>query len=172
MTDDLDETNGANGEPLDPRIREELRKSREHAARADEAEARAIAAERRSVFAEVGIPSAGMGSLFRDAYQGDLSPEAVKAAAEGYGILGGAQSDGQQDGLTEAEREAQRRIAGAGSGLPPQPGSDPREVIMQKIREIPFHVGDDPAQKQEEIMALVRQLENEHPEVGRFTSPN
>jgi hypothetical protein len=171
MTDTLDsETNGDGGEVLDPRIREELKRSREHQTRAAEAEARAEAAERRSVFAEVGIPTTGIGSLFREAYKGDLTPEAVKSAAEGYGVLG-APSEPEDSGLTEAERATQQRIAGAGTGVPPA-GSDPRVEAANKIMAIPYVPGEDPAIRQGQIMEIVRSLEDSNPELGRYTNPN
>ena len=109
-----DETNGPEGEVLDPNIRERLRQSGDAIKRAEEAEARAVAAERKSAFAEVGIPTSGAGKLFRDTYQGDPDPEAVKAAAEGYGILQVADA-----GVTDAEKEALQRMNAAGTGASP-----------------------------------------------------
>lgn len=53
-----------------------------------EAETRAVAAERRAAFAEAGIPSEGVGALFRKAYDGDVTLEAIQASASEYGISG------------------------------------------------------------------------------------
>lgn len=158
MADDL-ETNGEGGEVLDPRIREQLRRTGDLERQTNEANARADAAERKAAFAEVGIPTEGAGKLFRDTYQGDPDPDAVKMAAESYGILGQRSGDAGNDGLTEAERLAHQRIAGAGSGIPPA-GSDHMASYAGEMAK---------ATSAEEVMQIVRRAEAEHPEIGRFT---
>jgi len=79
---DLENSTGEADDPagLRHRAEEALRK-------ATEAETRATAAERRATFAEAGIPTEGVGALFRKAYDGELTIEAMKTAASEYGIL-------------------------------------------------------------------------------------
>ena len=161
MTDTFDASDADGGDVLDPNIRAQLKRTQELEKTALEANARAEAAERKAAFAEVGIPTTGVGKLFRDSYKGDLDPEAVKQSAEEYGILG--QETGSRDeGITEEERAAYRAVAGAGSGVPPA-GQDPALVAMAQIRE---------AKSQQEVMEIIRRTEAEHPEIGRFTSPD
>lgn len=65
----------------------------------------AIAAERLEVgFERANIPAAGPGLLFRENYKGDPSADAIKSAAEKYGIL----SPQQQQADTSQEEELQR----------------------------------------------------------------
>lgn len=65
-----------------------LRKQQKEAVkRAEEAEARAAKLERGKVFDDLGIPPEKTGKLFRDSYSGDLDPEAVRKAAEEYGVI-------------------------------------------------------------------------------------
>lgn len=73
-------------EPEEPRgLRKQIE---EQAAKAREAEARAAAAERELAFAKAGLPLSDpkMG-YFVKGYDGDLTPEAIKAAAEAAGFL-------------------------------------------------------------------------------------
>lgn len=97
-----------------------LRKRAEEALRAaKEAEARAMEAERRAAFAEAGIPADGVGALFRKAYDGEASVEAIKEAAAAYGILGDANAAGTAISETEAGA-----LATAAAGVAPttEPG--------------------------------------------------
>lgn len=96
-----------------------IRHLRERAKQADEAEARAVEAERRAALAEAGVPTDGLGKLFRDAYRGELSTEAIKAAMDEYGI--GQQTSTQQ--IPDAEREAHQRLAEARGGSSNSDGS-------------------------------------------------
>jgi len=124
------------------------------------------------VFTQVGIPASGAGELFRQAYSGELDIDSVRSAAERYQVLTPV-STGQNEGLTEDERYTQQRIAGAGSsGIPPSAGQDPRELAIAEIMAIPYKLGDDPNERAQQVMAVVRRLETGHPEVGRFTNPN
>jgi len=160
MSNTLDtETNGEGGQPLDPHIREQLRKTNEWEKEAKEANARMAEMERKMAFTEAGIPASGVGQLFRDAYQGDLSAEAVRAAAESYGIL--EQSQSEQGGLSPEERAAQQRILGGTGAGGSSAGRDPRDEMLQRIRS---------ATNAHEVMDLVREMENTHPELGRYTS--
>jgi hypothetical protein len=99
--------------------------------------------------------------LFRDAYQGDLSAEAVRAAAESYGILETQSQQSEQGGLSPEERAAQQRILGGTGAGGSSAGRDPRDEMLQRIRS---------ATNAHEVMDLVREMENTHPELGRYTS--
>lgn len=97
---------------LDPKLREELRSARATRRQADEATKRADAAERELAFARAGIPDDAKGQMFRKAYEGDSAdPAAVKAAFDE--VFGEPQ---KEPIVPEAELEAQRRIAQAGTG--------------------------------------------------------
>ncbi|RMH67984.1 MAG: hypothetical protein D6683_17410 [Actinomyces sp.] len=92
-----------------------LRKRAEEALKAArEAEARAAEAERRAAFAEAGIPTEGVGALFRKAYDGEASVEAIREAAAAYGILGAGTTPGTSDAVPESEAQA---LATAATGV-------------------------------------------------------
>jgi len=101
-----DEDNG-----LDPNIRAELRKSRERAKEAESARAELDSLKRELAFTKAGIPETGTGALLRKAYDGDFDPEAIRKAAEEYGILNHA-SENTHDPVRD-ELERHRNIAGA-----------------------------------------------------------
>lgn len=77
-----DETEDRNDDPAG------LRKRADDALRKlAEAEARAATLERQLLFADAGIPSEGAGKWFRKGYDGELTLEAVKAAADADGLF-------------------------------------------------------------------------------------
>jgi hypothetical protein len=96
---------------LDPNIRAELRKSRERAKEATEARAELDSLRRELAFTKAGIPESGVGALLRKAYDGDNDPEAIRRAADEYGIFN-MPSDSAPDPVHE-ELERHRSIAGA-----------------------------------------------------------
>lgn len=116
-TDETDET-GEDDQHEVRMSRKDIRALEKRAKAAADAEARAAAAERRLALRDAGIPTTGVGKLFEKAYDGPLDAEAIKTAAEEYGILGG----GQQ--VSDDELAAQQRLAnnsagaGAGSSTP------------------------------------------------------
>ena len=154
MADDQD-TNGPDGEALDPNIREELRKAREVTKERDAATAELASLRREHAFTQAGIPEAGPGALFRKAYDGDLDVTAVKTAAEGYGVL---QVASAESGMTEEEKASLQRISSAGTGLPPQ-GQNSFATFQADLNK---------ATSSEEVMAMVRRHQAEHPEDGMF----
>jgi hypothetical protein len=112
--------NPEDGQPLSPSVRRELRESRIRLRRAEEAENRAELAERRLAFASAGVTTDIRGEYFAKGYDGDTSPEAVKAAWE---ALYPPQGEGSQGA---GSTDAQRRIAEAAGG---EGGSGPGSAI-------------------------------------------
>lgn len=108
---------------LDPNIRAELRKSKERAKEAEAAKAEVETLRRELAFTKAGVPETGVGALLRKAYDGDTDPEAIRKAAEEYGITTGSQQEQAPDPVLE-ELERHRSIAGAtgtnNSGPTPQ----------------------------------------------------
>ena len=96
-------------EGLDPNIRAEIRKSKERLREAEAAKAEAEALKRELAFTKAGVPETGVGALLRKAYDGDTDPEAIRKAAEEYGIF---QPSSEPDPVAE-ELERHRNIAGA-----------------------------------------------------------
>lgn len=78
---DMSDTQPTGDDP--GKLRERGDKAEQKAA---EAEARAAELERQLALAEAGVPREGVGALFRKAYDGDLTPEAIKEAMGEYGI--------------------------------------------------------------------------------------
>ncbi len=123
-----------------------IKELRARAKSADEAEARAAAAERNLAFAEAGIPKDGMGSYFRDAYKGDLDPDAIKAEAVNAGLLGAT----VDPAVTAAEAQDASAVSAAmAAGDPPAPSGD----LAERAREI----GRDGYGNVHELDALLEQ---------------
>jgi len=97
---------------LDPNIRAELRKSKERAKEAAEAKAEAEALRRDLAFTKAGVPETGVGALLRKAYDGDTDPEAIRKAAEEYGIFQSQPAEQAPDPVRQ-ELETHRTIQGA-----------------------------------------------------------
>lgn len=112
--DDLD-----NDEPEQqaPNWRRQLeRKATKAEKRASEAESRADAAERRLAFAEAGVPLDDPKSrYFVKGYDGDLTADAIKAAAAEAGLLA-APTEPADDGIPPEEQAAHQRIADTAVG--------------------------------------------------------
>lgn len=85
MAEDVDYTaETANDDDLVKRLRAEIRARDERLA---EAEGRAKTAQKASTFRALGInPDKGVGKLFFNAYEGDLTEDAIKAAATEYEV--------------------------------------------------------------------------------------
>lgn len=124
-------------------VRKLRREIRERNQRIQETEQAKTQLERQSLFKELGIdPSKGMGKLFAQAYDGEMTPEAVKAAAEEYELPLGtqqAQEPSTQDDSGQAsesttsvdpsEQDAHRRADAASAGADP---ADTREDPTHK----------------------------------------
>ena len=116
-------------QPLDPNIRKQLREAEKARKELDGLKAELEAQKREVQFSKAGIPDSGIGSLFRKAYDGDTSQEAIRAAAMEYGIL---QSESTEDFSNEAELDALRRTQGAtvgNSGAMP----DPQQMYLEAL---------------------------------------
>jgi hypothetical protein len=97
--------------------RNQIRSLESKAKKADELEAQVAELQRRAVLSEAGVPDTPIGKLFKDAYKGDLTTEAVKAAMVEYGIASGTEA------VSAAEQAAHQRIASADSGQGPSDGA-------------------------------------------------
>jgi hypothetical protein len=95
-------------EPLDPRIREQLREYKDVKAERDQL-------VREVAFTKAGVPTESpVGKLFVSGYSGDLAVDAVKAAWTDLGV-GQAQA-GSSDSTVHADLAAEQRIAEVASG--------------------------------------------------------
>jgi hypothetical protein len=129
---------------LDPNIRAELRKSKERAREAEAAKAEAELLKRELAFTKAGIPDDKFGALFRKAYDGEADAEAVRKAAEEYGIFEPAEQGNDQ---VADELERQRTIAGA-------TGTNTSGPTSQQD----FLAGIQGASSVDEVMEVVRSL--------------
>ncbi len=75
-----------------------IKELRERANRTQAAEAKTALLERELAFDRAGVPTSGPSSYFRKAYDGDITPEAIRAEAETAGLLtpAAAQVDPQE----------------------------------------------------------------------------
>jgi hypothetical protein len=100
------------GDPIrDENIRSQMKALKAQAEKAKELETALAERDREIGFAKAGIPDDGLGALFRDAYKGEASAEAIRAKAIEYGILK-AEGAMQAPDTSEAELDALRRAAG------------------------------------------------------------
>jgi hypothetical protein len=77
------------GDPIrDENIRSQMKALKAKAQRADELEAQLARRDTEVAFVKAGVPEDGIGRLFRDAYDGEPTVEAIKAKAAEYGIPG------------------------------------------------------------------------------------
>ena len=127
-------------EVLNPHIREELKQARADRKARAELEKELAETRRDSAFDKAGIPEGGMGALFRKAYDGDLTKEAIVAQATEFGVLQ------QQATGMEAELAALKAVhdASAAGGATEQ-----EEVGAKFMREI------DAAKSPEELTAII-----------------
>lgn len=121
--------------------REHIRDLEEKAGRVGELEAQLAEVKRQAAFIEAGITSANPAyKYFTKAYDGDLTPDAIRAEATAAGFLQTAQQpSAQQDSPMLSQYD---RIANASEGATPAPTTDLVEGINQ-------------AQTVEEVMALM-----------------
>ena len=129
-------------QPLDPNIRKQLREAEKARKELDGLKAELETQKREVQFSKAGIPDSGIGSLFRKAYDGETSQEAIRAAAEEYGIL---QSESTENYSNDAELDALRRTQGAtvgNSGAMP----DPQQMYLEALAS---------ASTPEEVMRIV-----------------
>lgn len=134
---------------LDPNIRKQLREA-EKARKEAEALRNELAQQKREIeFAKAGIPESGLGSLFRKAYDGDATADAIKQAATEYGILSPAQDSAPAAPSTDVELEALRRAQGATIGTSGT-GPDLGQEFLTRLAE---------ASSPEDVMKVVQTQE-------------
>jgi len=98
---------------LDANIRKQLREAEKMRKELDAARQELEAQKREVLFSKAGIPDDGIGKYFRKGYDGDVSIEAIRAAAEADGIL---QRQATPEPSYDHELEALRRAQGATIG--------------------------------------------------------
>jgi len=155
---ELDEVEDVDTRALDPNIRKQLRQAKKLQAERDSAFAELESFKRDVTFTKLGISEDGIGRLFRKAYDGDVTPEAVLAAAEEYGIISRQQSnerDANSD--TDAELRQLTRVQGATVG---SSGSNP---VAPEQR---MAAGLADASTPEQVMAFMKEMRSEYPELG------
>lgn len=144
---------------LDPNIRKQLREAEKVAKEAAEAKKQLLELQKEMAFTKAGIPETGAGALLRKAYEGDLTPEAIRRQAEEYQIFGQSAHQETQSSNSDAELESMRRVAGAATGAG---GTPPVNV------ESAFSAAMANAQSESEAMAVVTQFYRENPDIGFF----
>jgi hypothetical protein len=152
VADDELDLDGEEASVLDPNIRRELREGRRARAQMEQELA---ASRREAALARAGIDdSTPLGKMFAKSYDGDISVDAIKAAAEEIpGLLPPPPPDPNAAGTEELE--AQRRMAGSsgGSGVG---GPDLRTTFANDVATLKarFEAGDRTV-TMEDVMALV-----------------
>lgn len=113
--DYTDEDNGDDeGDGLVGDLRRQLRAAKKEAKDArGQAQANESAA-RRVAFLDAGIPDTGPNKFFRDKYDGELTPEAIKSAASEYGFLA---DEDHSDELGEVAQQSQAAQGAEGPTL-------------------------------------------------------
>lgn len=114
-------------QPNGPRqLREAMRRAQEQAT---EAAARAEAAERRATFAEAGLTSLtpAQRTLLSKGYEGDMTPEAIRAFAQEAGFL----APPPPADIPDDSADAQSRIAAAAGTAAPVPTADARIAELE-----------------------------------------
>lgn len=142
MPDDNDE--GTEREPLDPKIREELKQARADRKARTETETELATLKRESAFDKAGIPETGTGALLRKSYDGELTKEAIVQAAVEYGILQGSDS-GAADELAALRGAHEASAAGGATNV-----EDPGAKFLRDVEN---------AKTVEEIMVLVAEAD-------------
>lgn len=102
--------------PLDPNIRKQLREAEKIRKEAEQLRAELIRQKAEVEFTKAGIPDTGIGALFRKAYDGEANAEAIKQAAQEYGIIQAQAQAPSVDTTPDYELEALRRTQGASVG--------------------------------------------------------
>lgn len=123
-----------------PEPNDDIRRLREKADGFDKATADLAATNRRLAFAEAGLPAAPWRTYFDKGYEGELTAEAIKAAATEAGFLEAPKPPEQ---TTPEERATHGRIADASAGAISAPPVDVAAEIAQ-------------AKTSEEVMAILQ----------------
>ena len=143
--DELDEETETSA-PLDPNIRKQLREAEKIRKEAELLRAELTKQKAEVEFTKAGIPDTGIGALFRKAYDGEANAEAIRQAAQEYGLVPETAQAPAVDVTSDYELEALRRTQGAtvgSSGARPDQGQE----FMAQLRE---------ASSPEEVMRIVQ----------------
>ena len=154
---ELDETEDVEPRVLDPNIRKQLRQAKKAQQERDNAIAELESYKRDLAFTKLGIPEDGVGRLFRKAYDGDTSPEAVLAAAQEYGVIQHQQPvEAVGNSETDVELQQLARVQGAtvGSG-----------AVNAVAPEQKFAAGLADANSPEAVMAFLKEMRQEYPDM-------
>jgi hypothetical protein len=108
-------------DPQTPEPNDDIRRLREKADSADAALKQVQELQRRVAFAEAGLPTAPWRAYFDKGYEGELTAEAIKAAATEAGFLEAPKPPEQ---TTPEERATHQRIADASAGASTAPPVD------------------------------------------------
>lgn len=127
-------------------IREMRRQLDEAAAREKARDAEIASIRRDAMFDKLGIKPDGVGKLFRDKYDGELTEEAVKTAATDYGVLTPPRATGDE------EREIVQRLRDTGGAVPLDTEPKFASEHLDKIRT------DAEFDDNDKLMAYVRNL--------------
>lgn len=123
-----------------------IRQLREKAKRADELAVQLAELQRKDAFRSAGIdPSDKRAAYFVKGYEGELDPEAIKAAALEAGFLN---PPTQQETSTPAQDPSDRIFAAAAGATPPPTASYMEEMdAAERIK--------DPAKRTDAILSVV-----------------
>ena len=140
--DELDyEVETEERQPLDPNIRKQLREAEKARKELDSLKAELETQKREVQFSKAGIPDSGLGQLFRKAYDGESSQEAIQKAAMEYGILQAPEEPSADDSELAALRRAQGATIGTTGAMP-----DPQQEYLNALAE---------AKTPEDVMRIV-----------------
>jgi hypothetical protein len=113
--------------------REDIKKLEEAAKKAQDAEQ----LQREILFLKTGVTTdSALGKMFFKSYEGELSVEAIKAAAQEIGLVEKTQ---ENPPLQEGEASATRERQALANNATPDTGSpdkDPRQAALEKAEEI------------------------------------
>jgi len=142
--DDDEELEAQQNQPLDPNIRKQLREAEKARKELDALRSELEDSKREVLLAKAGIPDSPLGNLFRDAYRGEASLDAIREKAREYGILDAPaqQSTPSNDFELEALRRAQGATIGSVGSTP-----DPQQEYYAALAG---------ASSVEEVMAIAR----------------
>ena len=98
-------------QPLDPNIRKQLREAEKIRKEAESLRAELEAQRREVQFTKAGIPDSGIGALFRKAYDGEATADAIRNAATEYGILQVTQTPAPAAPSTDVELRSEEHTS-------------------------------------------------------------
>ena len=140
-------------EQLDPNIRRELREGRQVRLELTQAKEALATRDRADAFRRAGVPDDERGQFFAEAYKGDTTPEAVKAAFDKLFTPVEAPAEGTPGSTVPVPTTADQRIAdaaaaGTSTGTPGTvdladaiKSAKTTEEVMEIIRNAPPEAG-------------------------------